>query len=70
MLAPGQTPPDIVTRLNKEVHAALQSPELVSLFQAQSLRAAAGTPQDFGRFIHAETERWGVVIRKANIKVE
>jgi tripartite-type tricarboxylate transporter receptor subunit TctC len=70
MLAPGQTPPDIVNRLNKEVHAALQSPELVSLFQAQSLRAAAGTPQDFGRFIHAETERWGVVIRKANIKVE
>jgi tripartite-type tricarboxylate transporter receptor subunit TctC len=70
MLAPGQTPNEIVARLNKEVHAALQSPELVSLFQAQSLRAAAGTPQDFGRFIHAETERWGVVIRKANIKVE
>jgi tripartite-type tricarboxylate transporter receptor subunit TctC len=70
MLAPGGTPPEIVNRLNAEVRAALQTPELTSLFQTQALRAAPGTPQDFGRFIHTETERWGAVIRKANIKVE
>ncbi|MES2187082.1 MAG: tripartite tricarboxylate transporter substrate binding protein [Pseudomonadota bacterium] len=70
MLAPGQTPPDIIQRLNREVHAAVQTPELKALFQAQALRPASGTPQDFGRFIHGEAERWGAVIRKANIKVE
>ncbi|WP_295854613.1 tripartite tricarboxylate transporter substrate binding protein [uncultured Xylophilus sp.] len=70
MLAPGQTPPDIVARLNREVHAALETPALRSLFQAQALRAVPGTPQDFGRFIHAQADGWRDVIRKANIKVD
>jgi tripartite-type tricarboxylate transporter receptor subunit TctC len=70
MLAPGGTPAEIVNRLNAEVRAALQTPELTALFQTQALRAAPGTPQDFGRFIRAEEERWGAVIRKAGIKVE
>ena len=70
MLAPAGTPPEIVKRLNDEVRAALQSPELVALFQTQALRTQPGTPQDFGRFIRGEEERWGAVIRKAGIKVE
>jgi len=70
MLAPGGTPPDIVARWNKEVRAALQTPELAAMFQQQALRAGNGSPQDFGHFIHGETERWGAVIRKAGIKVE
>jgi tripartite-type tricarboxylate transporter receptor subunit TctC len=70
MLAPGQTPPDIVRRLNAEVHAALQTPELRTLFQNQALRLQLGTPQEFGRFIHSEGERWKAVIDKAGIKVE
>ena len=70
MLAPGQTPPDIVRRLNAEVHAALQTPELRTLFQTQALRLQLGTPQEFGRFIQTEGERWKAVIQKAGIKVE
>ena len=70
MFVPGQTPPDIVQRLNREVNAALQTPELKALFQTQALRAVPGTPDEFGRFVKAEGERWGAVIRKANIKVD
>ena len=70
LLAPGRTPPEIVRRLNAEVQATLQTPELKALFQAQALRYQPTTPEEFGRFIHTETERWGMVIRRAQIKVE
>nr|WP_279343677.1 tripartite tricarboxylate transporter substrate binding protein [Variovorax terrae] len=70
MLAPGKTPPDIVKRLNAEVRAALQVPETKALLQAQALRLASGGPEDFGHFLQVEGERWGAVIRKANIKVD
>lgn len=70
VLAPSQTPAPIIERLNKEIRAAMQTQELKNFFQAQALFPAVGTPQQFGQFIGSETERWGVVIKKANIKVD
>lgn len=70
MLAPGKTPPEVVERLNREVLAALKTPELQALFRDQALIPAGGTPQDFGRFMREQGELWGDVIRKANIKAD
>lgn len=70
MLAPGKTPPEVVERLNREVLAALKTPELQALFRNQALIPAGGTPQDFGRFMREQGELWGDVIRKANIKAD
>ncbi len=70
LLVPAKTPSAIVQQLHHEVRAAQQTPELKSFFQAQAIDIATGTPQQFGEFIKAETERWGEVIRRAKIKVD
>lgn len=70
LMVPAKTPSAIVQQLHHEVRAAQQTPELKSFFQAQAIDVATGTPQQFGDFIKAETERWGEVIRRAKIKVD
>lgn len=70
LLAPAQLSNDIVRRLNADVHAAASAPEVKALFDTQALRLSQGSPEDFAHFLHEERERWAVVIRKANIKVD
>jgi tripartite-type tricarboxylate transporter receptor subunit TctC len=66
--APAKTPTDIVDKLNKAVHAALFDPTFKTRLAALGGQAFPGSPADFGRFIAAETEKWGKVIREANVK--
>jgi len=67
---PGKTPREIIERLNKEINAALASPEIKARLADLGGIAFPGSPADFGRFIAEETEKWGKVIRAANIKPE
>jgi tripartite-type tricarboxylate transporter receptor subunit TctC len=68
--APRNTPIEIIEKVNKEVNAALAEP----IFKARLLDLDAtvlgGTPADFGKLIADETEKWGKVIKFANIKPE
>ena len=66
--APKNTPAEIVDRLNKEINAALADPKMKAQFAALGAEPMPMTPTDFGKFIADETEKWGKVIRKANIK--
>jgi tripartite-type tricarboxylate transporter receptor subunit TctC len=68
--APKNTPAEIIEKLNKEINAGLASPGIKARFADLGLTALTGTPADFGKFIAAETEKWGKVIRAANIKPE
>jgi len=68
--APKKTPEEIVTRLNKEVNAALATPDLQAQFAQQGGIVAGGSPSDFEKFISDETQKWGKVIKTANIKPE
>jgi tripartite-type tricarboxylate transporter receptor subunit TctC len=68
--APKGTPVDIVERLNKEVNAALAGAATKERFAELGGTAMGGSPADFARFIAAEAEKWGKVIRAANIKPE
>jgi tripartite-type tricarboxylate transporter receptor subunit TctC len=67
--APKETPSEIVDRLNKEINLALADPEIKARLAKLGGTASAGSPADFKNFIAAETEKWGKVIRAANIKV-
>jgi tripartite-type tricarboxylate transporter receptor subunit TctC len=69
-LAPTKTPPAIVARLNAEIVKIMQSPEVREKLVAQGSDPAAGTPEEFGRFLRSEHERWAKVIKAANIKME
>jgi tripartite-type tricarboxylate transporter receptor subunit TctC len=67
---PGNTPADIVEKLNKETNAALADAKMKARLADLGGTALAGSPADFGKLIAEETEKWGKVIRAANIKPE
>jgi tripartite-type tricarboxylate transporter receptor subunit TctC len=68
--APKATPAEIVNKLNKEVNAALDDPKMKSRLADLGGTALPGSPADFGKHIAEETEKWGKVIRAANIKAD
>ena len=68
--APRTTPPEIIDKLNKEINAALADPKIKERLADLGGTALAGSPADFGKIIADETEKWGKVVRAANIKVE
>ena len=68
--APKATPDEIVDKLNKEVNAALDDPKMKTRLLDLGGAPMPMTPADFGKFIADETEKWGKVIRAANIKAE
>lgn len=70
MLAPAGTPRDIVLKVNQAVHAALASPRLQQLLARSGAEAAAGTPEEFARFLKAEVVKWGKVVKAAGIKLK
>jgi tripartite-type tricarboxylate transporter receptor subunit TctC len=68
--APAKTPPQIIATLNKLVNEALASTEFKARFVDLGLEPYATSPAEFGKFIVDYTEKWGSVIRAANIKAE
>jgi tripartite-type tricarboxylate transporter receptor subunit TctC len=67
--APRGTPAQIINRLNEETNAALADPKIKGRLADLGGTPLAGSPADFGKFIVDETEKWGRVIRAANIRV-
>jgi tripartite-type tricarboxylate transporter receptor subunit TctC len=68
--APKKTPAEIINKLNREINAALADPKIKARLADLGGMVLSGSPADFGKFIAAETEKWGKVIRAANIKPE
>src|SRR5262249_13603068 len=68
--APRNTPADVVEKLNREINAALTDPKIKAQLADLGGTVLGGSPADFGRLIADETEKWGKVIRAANIKAE
>ena len=66
--APAGTPPEIVSRLNAEINAGLADPKLKSRLTELGSVPFALSAADFKAHIAAETEKWGKVVRTANIK--
>ena len=67
---PNSTPAEIVDRLNKEINAGLADPNLKARLAELGSVPMPMTPAEFGKHIAEETEKWGKVIRAANIKPE
>jgi Tripartite tricarboxylate transporter family receptor len=68
--APKNTPIEIIGRLNHEMNAGLADPKVKARLTEVGGTAFVGSPADFSKFIGDETEKWGKVIRAANIKPE
>src|SRR5215470_4353001 len=70
LVAPKNTPRDIIDKLNEEINVALTDPEIKARFANLGSTVLPGSPDDFGKLIADETEKWAKVIRAANIKAE
>src|SRR5262249_30279680 len=68
--APKNTPAAIVNELNEEINAGLADRKLKARLADLGGTVLAGSPMDFGKLVADETEKWGKVIRAANIKPE
>jgi len=70
VVGPAKMPRPIIERLNRELNGILQIPHIRESIVSLGSEIAGGTPEDFGRFIQAEMEKWAKVIREGNIKAE
>ena len=70
VLAPAATPQPVVARLNREINAILQQPDMRERLSGLGLEATGGTPEDFQKLIESDTQRYGEAIRRMGIKVE
>ena len=67
LLAPAKTPPEIVARLNAALNSALDAPEVKEKFAAQAFESFVTTPEQAGRFLAAEVQRFSRLIKARGI---
>ena len=67
---PNGTPSEIIGRLNREINAGLKDPAIRARLAAVGTTPILFTPEEFGSYVVSEIEKWGKVIRTANIKAE
>jgi len=66
--APRGTPPDIIEKLNKTVNDILADPAVKKKFADMGATLIVSSPADFGKYVAAETEKWGKVVKFAGVK--
>jgi tripartite-type tricarboxylate transporter receptor subunit TctC len=70
LVAPKNTPVEIVNKLNNEVNAGLSDPRIKARFAELASTTFPASRFDFAKFIAEETDKWGKVVKFANIKAE
>jgi tripartite-type tricarboxylate transporter receptor subunit TctC len=68
LMAPSGTPREIVDKLARTVHEAMQSGEVLDTLRKQGFDPLSGGPDDFGRYIHDEMKKWAAVAEAAGLK--
>jgi len=69
-VAPGKTPRNLIDYWNRELVKVLKDPEVSKELAKHGLEPQPGTPEELAKYIEAETEKWGRVVKSANIKPE
>jgi len=70
LAAPAKTPKDVVARLNREVKAALDSPDVKKRLLDLNIEAISSTPEQLANLLNAEIRRWSEVIVRAKIPTQ
>jgi tripartite-type tricarboxylate transporter receptor subunit TctC len=70
VLGPANTPADVVSRLNAAINRVLQLPDVKTRLADVGFETGGGSPQQLQQFLVKERERWGRVIRGAQIKTD
>ncbi|MGA8034018.1 MAG: tripartite tricarboxylate transporter substrate binding protein [Casimicrobiaceae bacterium] len=70
VMVPAATPKPIIARLNSEINAILEDPDIVTRMHRLGFDLVGGTPAQFGALVRGETEKWAPVIRKIGLKID
>jgi tripartite-type tricarboxylate transporter receptor subunit TctC len=70
VIAPAKTPAPVIDRLYKEIARAIGNPKIAQQFANLDTDPTTNRPEQFQAFIKSEIDKWGKVIRAANIKIE
>jgi tripartite-type tricarboxylate transporter receptor subunit TctC len=70
VIGPAKLPPDVVSRLGKEIKAALAHPNVVERYKQLDTEPDGGTPEEFMALVKRETPKWAEVIRRSGAKVD
>ena len=68
--APKNTSTDVIKKLNSAINAVVADPQSKVRFDNLGIEPVSMTPDEFGKLIAAETEKWAKVIKVAGIKAE
>lgn len=70
LLAPKGTPADIIQRSNQALNEILQDPAVKQKLASMGATTLGGTPQDLNKMLASELEKWGRVVKEANIQIQ
>ena len=70
LAAPARTPPATIERLNREVNAAVEAPEVARRLRELGIEPRAGTPDALRRQLVSDTAKWKAVIERAKIPLQ
>ena len=69
-LAPAGTPPAIVAKLQQDIAAVLEKPEVIKQMRAQGLIPVQGSSADFAKMMLSEQKKWGQLAKQINLKMD
>jgi tripartite-type tricarboxylate transporter receptor subunit TctC len=69
VFVPHGTPPAIASSLNGAINEAIRAPDVKGRFEQLNIDSRQNTPQEFRAFVKDQIERWGKVVKEANIKI-
>ena len=70
VVAPAGTPQEAIRKLHQTLAKALALPEVREQLAAQGAEPVGSSPEDFGKFLRAESDKWARVIKSAGVKAE
>ena len=69
VFAPAGTAPEIIAKLNAGLNAVLKQPDIAERLKQLNVESRQNTPEEFRAFVASEMDKWGRVVREANIKL-
>ena len=70
VIGPRAMPRPLIERLNRDINATLQAPEVAKLLSAQGATPKTGSPDDFAKAMASDRQKWADVVRTAGIRVQ
>jgi tripartite-type tricarboxylate transporter receptor subunit TctC len=70
LLAPARIPGAVADKIAQDTQRSMKLPEVRQMLGAQGFEVVGGTPEEFARFIRAEADKWGAVVKSTGAKAE